>query len=321
MNLLILGIGGFIGRAVAAHCVARGGQVIGTGRTKTIDLPSPIRYVSIDRHNLADLRHLVLTEKISAVLDVIPMTLEDTQPLLDTLSGLINHYVMISSCDVYANYALLQKTAPGVPVTSFVAEGGQLRTTHFPYRLAEPRPATAPDAYLDNYDKIPIEHAAQAFAGDWTILRLPMVYGPGDKQHRFRWAIAPMLKGEHRLELPSNWAAWESTYGYIDNVAAAISLALTHRKAKNRIFNLAETNPVTQLGWAHRFAEIIGWSGTITTSNQETSALAQSLAGLDLSVPLKISDARMRRELGFSEPVNARDALRATLHSEQPRES
>lgn len=74
-----------------------------------------------------------------------------------------------------------------------LAEDAPLRSRAFPYRRAALRAADDPDQYLDDYEKIPIEAAVLRRAGAWTILRLPMVYGPGAKQRRFAWAIEPML--------------------------------------------------------------------------------------------------------------------------------
>ncbi len=49
---------------------------------------------------------------------------------------------------------------------------------------------------FDDYDKIVLEEAT---AGDGrfatTVIRAPMVFGPGDKQHRFGWAIDAVQKG------------------------------------------------------------------------------------------------------------------------------
>ena len=53
-----------------------------------------------------------------------------------------------------------------------------------------------------------------------TVLRLPMVYGPGDPLHR----LFPILKriddGRPALLLDERMAQWRATRGFVENVAA-----------------------------------------------------------------------------------------------------
>ena len=54
-----------------------------------------------------------------------------------------------------------------------------------------------------------------------------MIYGPGDRLHR----MYPMLKrmDDHRRAIPmqENWANWRTPRGYVENVAAAVALAVS----------------------------------------------------------------------------------------------
>ena len=249
---------------------------------------------------------------IDVIVDVIPMTLPTTEPLLAGIDGIVEQYIMLSSCDVYANYDLLQRRVSGTEYTDPVGEQSALRSTQFPYRDAESRKADDADRYLDDYDKIPIEKAVQQLSCDWTVLRLPMVFGPGDKQHRFHWAIAPMLNGEAKLVIPADWGRWTSTYGYIENVGTAIALAIGHPGARQQIFNVAEEQPVSQLEWAVKFARNLAWDGVIETTDAPTHPLARRLSHLNLKVPLKIDGARIRHELGYVDVVDEATALTRT---------
>ena len=316
MNVLILGINGFVGTSVARYARASRHQVIGLGRSSTPKSDELASYVSGDRRNPELVRRVLEDRSIEVVVDVIPMVLSDTQPLLDCVDGVVGQYVMISSSDVYGNYELLRKLSSGSPRLDTVDEDAPLRSKLFPYRGQMPRSADDPDRYLDDYDKIPIERAVRELSTAWTVLRLPMVYGPGDAQKRFRWAISPMLEGSEKLVLPRSWCTWETTYGYIDNVGAAIALILGEPRAGKRVFNIAETNPVCQLEWARRFARIVGWKGAIEITDDPDNAFARRLASLDLSVPLKISGRRFRETFAFSDPVDESVALAETIESE-----
>jgi nucleoside-diphosphate-sugar epimerase len=84
-------------------------------------------------------------------------------------------------------------------------------------------------AYAHDYDKTLVEKAVQsAHDLDWTILRLPKVYGPednGDLSTVYGFAAVP---------------DWRWTHGHVRNVAAAIATAASHPKASNAIFNVGE---------------------------------------------------------------------------------
>src|SRR5262249_62147576 len=93
--------------------------------------------------------------------------------------------VAISSQDVYRAYGRLIGTEPGPPDPVPLTEDAPLRERLYPYRGAAPRPANDPRRWADDYDKIPVERAGlgePALPG--TLLRLPMVYGSRDGQHR-----------------------------------------------------------------------------------------------------------------------------------------
>jgi len=316
MNVLIIGINGFLGASIATGAIAGGCRVTGMARSSTSTFDGDIAYIVGDRRNSDLVRKVVMENKIDVVVDVIAMTISTTDPILSCLDGLVDHYIMVSSSDVYANYELLHRRVKGDPELRSVDEDSPLRSTLFPYRESKPRKESDPDKYLDEYDKIPIEQAVQRLSSAWTVLRLPMVYGPGDKQHRFRWAIEPMLRGADRLVIPIGWSNWVSTYGYIDNVGAAVAFAAGNASSKNCVFNLAEINPVSQLEWAKKFARHLKWDGVIEMTDDPGDDFARRVSRLDLNVPLKISGTRFRNGLGYADLVDERTALERTIASE-----
>ena len=168
--------------------------------------------------------------------------------------------------------------------------------------------------WMDDYDKIPIEARVRGMTNTvWTILRLPMVYGPGDRLNRFAWIIAPARAGLAQLAVPRDWARWRTTYGYVDNVAAGILLAASHKKAARRIFNLGEAEPATHMDWARRFASALNWNGAIEESDDPDLAFARLTGKMDLSVPLMMATTRMRNELGYKEPISLDATIDQTL--------
>jgi nucleoside-diphosphate-sugar epimerase len=79
------------------------------------------------------------------------------------------------------------------------------------------------------------------------------------------------------------------------------------------VYNLGEPESVSHLGWAERFAAVMGWSGAIET-REEQPDLPE---GLDWSVPLEVDTRRIRDELGFAELLSAPERLARTVEAER----
>ena len=198
-----------------------------------------------------------------------------------------------------------------------MGEEAPLRTSRYPYRGTKRRANNDPDRWRDDYDKIPIEaHAAARPGIDWTILRLPMVFGPGDRQRRFGWLIRPLAAGAEHIAIPRQWAQWRTSYGYVEDVAAGIALAATHEAASRRVFNLGMRQAPTHEEWVARFAAVIGWRGQVRFDFDPMSPLSTQIKALDLSFPLVLNTQRIRSELGFTEVVDEHTALARTIEHE-----
>lgn len=313
MRTLVIGSTGFLGPQIIQALLNKNVEVVAASRSGLATQPSDAQTVRLDRSRPESVLEAIRAYKVDTVIDVIAYDIETTKPLPDHLEGNIDRYVLLSSGDVYQNYGLFQQKEGGRPQLTPLDENAPLRQSRFPYRLEQPRPRTDPLQWMDSYDKIPIEAAVRKMKTAWSILRLPMVYGPGDKQNRFRWAIAPMAAQKDQLTLGTQWAAWVTTYGYVENVAAAIALGATAPEAANQIFNIGEECPVPHRIWAERWADEMNWSGKIIIKDLPAKG---ALAELDLSVPFGISSKKFRETIGFTDPCPLDHALRATIASE-----
>lgn len=321
MGVLVLGGTGFIGAPLVARLLADGVETA-VGHHGSRAVPAGTRSVLLDRGDPAAVVAALRETGADTVIDLIAYTAADTLPLLDALSGRVARYVMVSSVDVYRNYEGLHRKGRPTPIWDRLTEDSPLRDSRYPYRLARPRPAGAAQAWMDGYDKIPLEEAARASAGfEATILRLPMVFGPGDRQRRFSWAIRPMAQGRSRFFIPHPWASWRATFGYVDDVAAGIALAAVHPRAAGQTFNLGRSNTPTNIAWAASFAEHLKWPGDVELSHPDVArgALAKAVLALDLSYPLFVDNAKIRRRLGYSEPTDFDEALARTVADEMGR--
>lgn len=165
----------------------------------------------------------------------------------------------------------------------------------------------------DQYDKIPVEHAVMSDpALPGTVLRLPMIYGPGDRLHRF----FPVLKriDDRRAVIPfeQRWGEFRSPRGFIGDVAAAIALAATSERAAGGIYNVAEEESFSEMEWAKMIGEADGWHGEVVGIPAEKAPPHLRMPGR-LEQHWTASSRRIREELGYREPTPRADAIRETI--------
>jgi nucleoside-diphosphate-sugar epimerase len=100
-------------------------------------------------------------------------------------------------------------------------------------------------------------------------------------------------------------------WGYAENVAHAIALAVQDDRAAGRVYNVAQPI-VDEAEWVRRVGAAAGWAGDVVPLPKArlpeylrmTSNYAQDWA---------MSSDRIRRELGYAEVVAEREALRRTI--------
>lgn len=312
MRLAVIGGTGFIGPSIVRHLAEAGHWVATISRSKDRHIEGAATHFAAHREDPGAIADFCRGNRIDTVVDLLALVPEATQPLLAMLDGAVDRYVMASSLDVYRNYGGFHRCETAEPILDSMSEDAPLRASRFPYR--DSALAREPGReWLADYDKIPIEEMVRALSQtSWTILRLPMVFGPGDRQRRFIGYTQPMAIGAARIEIAKGWANWTTTYSYVGNVGAAIALAAAGQAGANEAFNIGEETPVDQVSWVRRFADIAGWRGEIVLVDDERSAMATFLQDLDLRFPLICDSSKIRSRLGFHEVVPLEDAVRWT---------
>jgi nucleoside-diphosphate-sugar epimerase len=145
-----------------------------------------------------------------------------------------------------------------------------------------------------------------------TILRLPAVYGPGDGHHRFFSHLKRMDDGRSTILLDENQGHWRWSHGYVEDVAAALALAVTDDRASRRIYNVGEECVPTTGERVRSLANLVGWKGKIVTLPR--TSLPQHLRDAhDYSQDLAHDTSRIRSELGYREMVSVDEGLRRTV--------
>jgi nucleoside-diphosphate-sugar epimerase len=122
----------------------------------------------------------------------------------------------------------------------------------------------------EEYDKVPVERTIMSEPEvPGTVLRLPMVYGPGDPLHRLYPVIKRIVDGRRHIIFSEDLAQWRGCKGYVEDVAHAIVLAATSGGAAGRVYNIAEADALTELDWARLVAKELQWQGEFVVLPRE----------------------------------------------------
>jgi nucleoside-diphosphate-sugar epimerase len=154
---------------------------------------------------------------------------------------------------------------------------------------------------MDDYDKILVESAVMSDpALPCAVIRLPAVYGPRDGQHRLRPWLKRIDDGRPAILMEEADAAWRWTYGYVDDMAHAITLAALDSRSAGNIYNVGEVDPPTTAERARLVSDMVGWQGRIAIV--PTGALPEPLRlGVVAGNDFISSSARIRADLGYTE--------------------
>ena len=144
-----------------------------------------------------------------------------------------------------------------------------------------------------------------------TIVRLPMVYGAGDYQHRLYPYIERMYDRRPAIVLEEKIAHWKGCYGYVENVAHAIALAVDDKKAEGHIYNVSES-PITVTDLVEAIALVIGWEGKVVIVPKNQMPKTWNFRA-NLDQHWLTDSTSIRTELGYTEIVNRHEALRQTI--------
>ena len=201
-----------------------------------------------------------------------------------------------------------------VPLT----EESELRRRLHPYPAESMQHLRKVFAWVtDDYDKIPAERVVMSdHKLPGTVLRLPMVYGPGDLLRRFYPVVKRIVDGRRHIIFPETLAGWHSPRGYVENVSAAIALAATDERAARRVYNVCEEPAFSELEWARKIAAEMRWDGNFVVLPLERTPRHLLQPG-NAAQHWTASSARIRKELGYQEPVPIEEAIRRTISWER----
>ncbi len=299
MRVIVLGGTGFIGSQLLQQISEKPWEVGVLHRGRT-----PLNGNGETREILGD-QHQDLPEQAKAirdfgpdwVVDLIGYTAQDAWNRIEAFAGMDTRWLLISSGDVYRSYGIFKDG--GSPLAGPDDEGAPLRRQLFPYRQV----GASYDELVFNYDKILVERLLQS-QWNWRTLtlRLPAVFGPGDRQGRFRDYLDAMRRGVATIAIDRERAPWRWSHTHVSNVAAAIIRILEEQPAEGGVYNLAEKEAPTEVEIAQYLAEQLGWAGAFQLVERQALLAQRQLPG-NFDQDLVLDGAKFRERFNFAFPV------------------
>jgi nucleoside-diphosphate-sugar epimerase len=308
MRVLVLGGTAFIGAAVVRRLVENGHEVAVFHRGESeAELPAAVRHIHGERERLAEHREALKRFAPAAAIDMRAMLAAEADAALAVLHDLVGRAVLISSVDVYRAYGRMHGTEPGPPEPVPFAEDAPLREQLYPYRGGGRGPM------YEDYDKIPVErlYLDDAVVAS-TVVRLPAVYGPGDRQHRLWPWLRRMDDGRAAIPIEASLAGWRWHSAYVEDIAAAIVLALESDSAIRRVYNAASPDAPPLAEWVRTIGRVAGWQGEVVLVPDGSLGAAAPLR-VETPQDMVADTRRIRAELGFHEIVDLDTGLRRTI--------
>ena len=318
MKIMIIGGTRYIGLYVVQSLLEKGHSVCLFNRSGPTVFEGKVQWRQGNRNDEGTLKRAIRELHPDAVLDMIPVNGTQAQMLTKSTVGQSPRIVAISSMDVYRAYGIIlgiESHDPALEPVPF-PETAPLRTRLYPYRGPVPRSDDDPARMMDDYDKIPVEDAVMNTSRiTGTILRLPIVFGPNDTQHRMFEFLKRILDRRPFILLEKGYAEWRSSRGYAANVAEAIALAVTCDDAAGHVFNVADGSVWTTEEWLRLIAGATGWDGRILVTSPESTP-EHLRVDMNTAQHLVADTSKIRAMLGYTERVDPAEAIRRTIEWE-----
>lgn len=318
MKILLIGGSGFIGPFTATALLKSGHHVsvFHRGHTRA---PEGTEEILGNHQSLQDHQIEFRRQKFDVVIDFVLSSARQALQLMDTFRGIAGRVVALSSMDVYLAWGVFYGFETGGLQELPVTEDSDLRTSRnvYPAETLNRLRTTIYPWIDDEYDKIPVEQAVVSEPKlPGTVLRLPMIYGPGDPVHRFHPVLKRMDDDRHQIIFADDVAPMRTPRGYVENVAEAIALAATSPQASGRTYNVCETDFFGELDWARKIAAAVSWNGEFVVLPHDQTPKHLLLPG-NTAQHLVASSDRIRNELGYRESIPREEAIRRTIDWER----
>lgn len=308
-RVLVTGATGFAGANIVPMLIAAGHDVRACGRNERLK-PAHCEFVALDLAKDVNLDGLV--SGCDAVLHLAGrahvMKEDAANPLAEFRMANFGPTLRLVE-------AALRNNIGHFIFTSSVKVHGEISG---PRPIREDDPLLAEDAY--GISKIEAERAImKACAGNemsTTILRLPLVYGPGVKGNVFR--LAKLVATG--IPLPFSTSANLRSMLNVDNLGSAILALLDRPAAGCRTFLLSDGHDISTADLVRYIAAAEGRSARLFPFPRALLRLGATVAGFGgeferLDQSLQIDTSRIREALGWNPPFSMEDGMAKTVNA------
>jgi nucleoside-diphosphate-sugar epimerase len=306
-RVLVTGATGFIGRALLARLGSDGHALRAAVRNPAPDL-------DVEQIRVGDLGPETEWDRAVASCDVVVHAAARVHVLRERAAAPLTEY---RRANVEGTLQLVRRAAAAgvrrfVFVSSIKVHGEETQPGR-PFRADDP-PAPI-DAY--GVSKLEAEEGLRRIAAEtgmqFTIVRPPLVYGPGVKAN-FHALMRALYRG---LPLPLGAIDNKRTLVALDNLVDLIAVCVAHPAAADAVFLAGDAEDLSTTELARRLADALGVRPRllpVPARLLEASARVLGAAALAqrLCRWLQIDTCAARERLGWSPPVAVNEALRRT---------
>lgn len=306
-SVLITGVTGFIGDALARHLVKKQGfQVRGVARHSDMKLPTAVEQIAEDLMEGTDYSSMLQS------IDVVVHAAARVHVMRDLSYDPMAEFRKANAA-VTLNLAR-QSAAAGIKRFVFLSSvkvNGEMTQSGQPFR-ADDAPAPL-DAY--GISKMEAEQGLRALADqtgmEAVIIRPPLVYGPGVKAN-----FAAMMRWLQRgVPLPLGAIHNQRSLVALDNLVDLIVTCLTHPAAANQTFLVSDGEDVSTTELLRRMGQALCRPARLIPVPANWLKLAAALIGKPdvaqrLCGTLQVDIEKTRRLLEWTPPLSLDEGLK-----------
>ncbi len=295
MEALVIGGTGPTGHHIVSGLRRRGYAVaiLHRGQHELSEIPDDVEHIHTDPYSEEALQRALAGRSF----DLCVATYGRLRSIALVTAGRVGRFVSVGGFPVYRGYMNPDlHRPPGLPV---------------PTREEAPL-VTQEEEDAKGWRIVQTEEAVFAQHPRATHLRYPYVYGPYQLLPREWCIVRRILDGRPFIILPDGGLTLHS-YGYAENVAHAVLLAVDHPDAAaGQIYNCADDEILSLRQVVEIIAEALAHPLEIVFMPWEFAVPARPLLMQPLTTHRVVDTARIRAELGYRDVVPPREALVST---------
>ncbi len=297
MTSLVIGGTGPTGPHIVNGLLERGHEVVilHSGNHEIDEIPSEVEHIHTDAYDPAKFEAAIEGRNF----DVCVANYGRLRKIAEIMRGRCERFLSIGGVPAYRGFMNPELYSPvGLPV---------------------PTPETAPLVREPTEDEkgyriVLTEESVLSHQPRATHFRYPYVYGAYQPMPREWCIVRRILDGRRQIILPEDGLGLHH-YGYAENLAHAILLAIDHPEvAAGQIYNCADEEVLTLRQVVELIAEALDARLEIVSMPWEFALPARPLVAQPSTTHRVLDISKLQRDLGYHDKVPAREAVAKTAH-------